>query len=126
MLRIHSGAARDRPEINAKSKHPPILEVVWQQHTENDTKKHNVNNTNKDSTLKTNVASQTSPPKGTQLQKYVDTTEQPPGNQTGNELVPFLDSSKISTNTQNAEQHVVTTLSGDTTASPLTTATPLI
>ena len=53
-------------------------------------------------------------------------TEHPPGNQTGNELVPFLDCSKNSTNTQNAEQHVVTTPNGDTTTSPLTTATPLI
>ena len=56
----------------------------------------------------------------------MDTTENPPENQTGNELVPFLDCSKNSTDTQNAEQHVVTTLSGDTTTSPLTTATPLI
>ena len=53
-------------------------------------------------------------------------TEHPPGNQTGIELVPFLDCSKNSTNTQNADQHVVTTPNGDTTASPLTTATPLI
>ena len=56
----------------------------------------------------------------------MDTTEQPPGNQTGNEVVPFLDCSKNSTNTQNAEQHVVTTPSRDITTSPLTTATPLI
>ena len=56
----------------------------------------------------------------------MDTTERPPGNQTGNEVVPFLDCSKNSTNTQNAEQHVVTTPSRDITTSPLTTATPLI
>ena len=56
----------------------------------------------------------------------MDTTERPPGNQTGNEVVPFLDCSKNSANTQNAEQHVVTTPSRDTTTSPLTTATPLI
>ena len=56
----------------------------------------------------------------------MDTTERPPENQTGNEVVPFLDCSKNSTNTQNAEQHVVTTHSRDTTTSPLTTATPLI
>ena len=55
----------------------------------------------------------------------MDATEHPPGNQTGKELVPFLDCSKNSTNTQNAEQHVVTTTNGDTTTSPLTTATPL-
>ena len=126
MPRLHSGAAGERSETNEKSKLPPILEVVWQQHTENDAKQDNLNNNDKDSTLKTNVASQTSPPKGSYSQNYVDTTEQPPGNQTGNELVPFLDCSKISTNTQNAEQHAVTTHSGDTTTSPLTNASPLI
>ena len=73
------------------------------------------------------MASQTSPPKGTQPQNHVDTTEQSSGNQAGNELVPFLDCSKnSSTNAQNTEQHVVTTPNGDTTTPPLTTATPLI
>ena len=127
MPRLRYGAACDRPETNKIAKLPPIPEVVWQQHTENNTKQDNLNNKNKDSTLKTNVANQTSPPKGTQSQNYVDTTEHPPGNQTGNELVPFLDCSKnSSTNTQNTEQHVVTTPNGDTTTSPLTTATPLV
>ena len=126
MPRLHSGTASDRPELTKKSKLPPILEVFWQQPTENDTKQDNLNNSNKDSTLKTNVASQTSPPKGNQPQSYVDTTERLPGNQTGNEVVPFLDCSKNSTNTQNAEQHVVTTPSRDITTSLLTTATPLI
>ena len=57
----------------------------------------------------------------------MDTTEQSSENQTGNELVPFLDCSKnSSTNTQNTEQHVVTTRNGDTTTPLLTTATPLI
>ena len=56
----------------------------------------------------------------------MDATEHPPGNQTRNDLVPLIDCSKNSTNTQNAEQHVVTTLRGDTTTSRLTTATPLI
>ena len=56
----------------------------------------------------------------------MDTTERPPENQTRNEVVPFLDCSENSTNTQNAEQHVATTHSRDTTTSPLTTATPLI
>ena len=46
--------------------------------------------------------------------------------ETGNEPVPFLDCSKNSTNTQNTEQHVVTTPNGLTTTPPLTTATPLI
>ena len=110
-----------------KSKFPPLPEVVWQQHTENASKQDNLNNTKKDSTLKTNVASQTSPPKGTQPQIHVDTTEHPPGNQTGNEPVPFLACSKnSSTNTENTEQHVVTTPNGSTATPPLTTATPLI
>ena len=55
----------------------------------------------------------------------MDATEHPPKNQTGNELVPFLDCSKNSTKTQEAEQHVVTTPNGDTATSPLATATPL-
>ena len=57
----------------------------------------------------------------------MDATEQSSENQTGNEPVTFLSCSKdSSTDTQNAEQHVVTTPEGDTTTSPLTTATPLI
>ena len=46
---------------------------------------------------------------------------------TGNEPVPFLDCPKnSSTNTQNTQQHVVTTPNGLTTTLPLATATPLI
>ena len=76
--------------------------------------------------METNVAGQTSPPKGTQPQNHVDTTEQSSG-KTGIEPVPFLDCSKnSSTNTQNTEQHVVTTPNELTTTPPLTTATPLI
>ena len=57
----------------------------------------------------------------------MDATEQSSENQTGNEPVSFLSCSKeSSTDTQNAEQHVVTTPDGDTTTSPLTTATSLI
>ena len=68
-----------------------------------------------------------SPPKGIQAQSYVVTTEQPSGNQTGNEPVPFRNySSNCSTNIQETEQHVTTTLIGDTTILPLTTKTPLI
>ena len=56
----------------------------------------------------------------------MDTTEQSSG-KTGNETVPFLDCPKnSSTNTQNTEQHVVTTPNGLTTTPPLTTATSLI
>ena len=91
------------------------------------TKQNTLDNTINDSTLKTNVASQTSSPKGTQPQNYVDATEHPTENQTGNEPVPFLDCSKdSSTNTQNTEQYVATTPNGDTTTPPITTATPLI
>ena len=54
-------------------------------------------------------------------------TEQPPGNQTGNEPVSFLNYSKnSSTNIQNTEQPALIALNGDTTTSPLTTATPLV
>ena len=105
----------------------PIPEVVWQQPTEVVTNQDKLNNTNNESTLLTNVASQTSPPKGTQPQNHVDTTEHPPGNQTGNETVPFLNCFKnSSTDIQNTEQPVVTSLNGDTTTAPLTTETPLI
>ena len=77
MPRLHSGVACDRPETNKISKLPPIPEVVRQQPTEIVTNQDNQNNTNNDSTLKTVVASQSSPPKGTQSQNYVDATEQP-------------------------------------------------
>ena len=53
--------------------------------------------------------------------------EQPSGNQTESEPVPFLNCFKnCPTNIQNSEQHVTTTTIGDTTTPPLTTATPLI
>ena len=125
--RLHSGAACDRSETNSISKLAPIPEVVWQQATEIVANQDNLNNTNKDSTLNTNVASQTSPPKANQSQNHVDATEQPSGNQTGNEPVPFFDCSENSpTNIQNSQQHAVTTPNGDTTTPLLTTATPLI
>ena len=125
--RLHSGAACDRPETNEKPKLPPIPEVVWQQPTETIKDKVNLINTNNDFTPKTTVASQMSPPKGTQPQNYIVTTKHPLGNQTGNERVPFLNCSKNGyTYIQNPEQHVMTTLNGDTTTPPLTTATPLI
>ena len=90
-------------------------------------KQDNLNSINKDSTLKTDVASQTTPLKGTQPQKYVETTEQSSGNQTGNEPVLFLSCSKdSSTDNQNAEQHITTTPDKEMTTPPLTTATPLI
>ena len=126
MLRLHFGPACDRPETNEKSKFLPIPEVVWRQPTENDTNQDELNNITNDSTLKTNVASQTSPPKGTQPLNHVDATEHSSG-KTGNEPVPFLDCPEVSsTNTQNTEQHVVTTPNGFTTTLLLITATPLI
>ena len=127
MPRLHSRAARDNPETNEISKLPPIPEVVWQQPTETITDQDNLNITNNDSTSKTNVASQTSPPKRTQAQNYVVTTEHLPGNQTGNDPLPFFNCSKnCPTDIQNSEQHVMITLNGVTTTPPLTTATPLI
>ena len=126
MPRLRSGPACDRPETNKKSKLPPIPEVVWQQPTENDANQDNLNNITNDSTLKTIVASQTSPRKGTQSQNHVDAREQSSG-KTRNEPVPFIDCpKKSSTNTQNTDQHVVNTLNGLATTPPLTTATPLI
>ena len=90
------------------------------------TNQDNLKYTNNDLTLKTNVASQTSPPKETPPQNHVVAMEHPPGNQTVNAPVSFLNCSKYSsTDIQNTEQHVVTTLNGDTTTPPLTTATPL-
>ena len=100
---------------------------MWQQPTEITTNKDNLNNTNNNSTSKTNVASQTSPPKGTQPQNHVASTERPPGYQNGEKPVPFPNCSKKSaTDIQNTEQHVTTTPNGDSTTPPLTTATPLI
>ena len=74
-----------------------------------------------------NVASQTSPSKGTQPQNYVDTMEQSSGYKTGNEPVSFLSCSKdFSTDNQNAEQHITTTPNKEITTPPLNTTTPLI
>ena len=132
--RLHSGAVCDGPLIIEIPQLPPIPEVVWQQHLETSTSHCNLNNTNIDftihytqETLKMTLASQTSPPKRTQPQNYVVATEDPPGNQTVNEPVPFLNSSKnFPTEIQISEQHVTTTHTGDTTIPPLTTTTPLI
>ena len=57
----------------------------------------------------------------------MDTTEQFSGNTTGNEPVSFPSRSKdSSTDNQNAEQHITTTLNKEITTLPLNTATPLI
>ena len=127
MPRLHSGAACDRPETNEISKLPPNPEAVWQQPTETIADQINLNNSNNDSISKTTVASQTSTLKGTQPQKYAVPTEHPSGKQTGKEQVPLLNCSKnCPTDIHNSEQHVTTTLNGDTITPPPTTATPLI
>ena len=73
------------------------------------------------------VASETSPSRGFQPQNYVTSSEQPPGNQTGNEPVPFLScSTNCFTDIQESEKHTLTTFNGDITISPLTITTPLI
>ena len=111
--RFHFGAACDRPETTQIQKLPPIPEFVWQQPPETTTNHCNLNKTNIESksyytqeTSKITVASQMSPPKGTQSQNYVVAMEHPPGNQTANEPVPFYNCSnnrptdiKIQTNT---------------------------
>ena len=72
------------------------------------------------------VASQVSPPNGSQPQNYVVAAEEPPGNQTANEAVAFLSCSKNRpTDIQNSELHVTITLTGDTTFPYPTTITPL-
>ena len=105
-----------------------------QQPSETSTNQCELIKTNNDSTIyytqeksKTTVASPTLPPKGPQPENYVVTTQHPPGNQTGNEPVPFLNCSKNRPNdVQNSKQHVTTKLIGDTTVLPLTTTTPVI
>ena len=100
MQRLHSGAACDRPETTKTLKLPPIPQAVWQQPPETFTDQYNFDNTTNDSSIqyttktsKITVASQMLPPKGIQSQNYVLATEHPPGNQTGNEPVLFLNCS---------------------------------
>ena len=99
--RLHSGAACDRPEKIEIPKLPPIPEVVSQQPLKTSTNQCDLNKTNTDSAIyctqkasKTTVARQTSPPNEVQPHYYVVQTEQPPGNQTGNAPVPFVNCSK--------------------------------
>ena len=116
----------DRRQMEYQNFHH-FPEIVWQQPTEIITDQDNLNITNKNSILKTNVASETSSPKGTQPQNHVVATEHPSENQTGNEPVSFLNCSKnSSTDIQNTEPHVVTTPNGVITTPLLTTATPLM
>ena len=91
---LQSVDACDRPEIIEMLRLPPIDEDVSQHISETSTNRCNLHNTNNDFISETTVASQTTPPKETQPQNYVVTTEHPPANQTRNEQVPFLDCSK--------------------------------
>ena len=73
------------------------------------------------------AASRTSPPKGIQPKNHVIATEQPPGNQTGNEPVPFLICShSCPTEIQESEKHKLTAFKRDTTLRPLTITTSII
>ena len=73
------------------------------------------------------LASQGSPTKGNQPQKYVSATEKPPGNQTGSEPVPFLScSNNCPSDIQEPEKHTTTTPTGDATIALLTITTLLI
>ena len=128
---LHTVAACDRPQTTEIPKLPPNPEVVWQQPLDKSTNQCTLNNTNEDSTKhytqetsKMTVASQTSPPKGTQPQNYVVASEHPPVNQTGNEPVSFLNHPKnCPTDIQKSEQHVMATIFEGTTIPRLTTTT---
>ena len=75
----------------------------------------------------TTVASQASPPKGIQPQNYVKATEQPLGNQTVNEPVPFLScSNNWPTGIRESEDQTTTAFTGDTNIPPSMITTPLI
>ena len=72
------------------------------------------------------VASQTSPPKGLQLQKTGTVTVQLRGNQTRNGLVTFLNSSSsCQTDIQEKDRYLMTTLHGDNKTPPLTKITDI-
>ena len=74
----------------------------------------------------TNIATQTSPPKGIQPENYVTPTEHHPEYQTGNEPVPFLSfSNSCPTDIQEWDKHTTTTFTGDITITPLTITTSL-
>ena len=110
-----------------------MTRFVWQQATETITDQANLKITinysvkyHSQETAKRTVASQMSSPKQTQPQNYVVSKKHSPGNQTGNETVPFLNYSKnCPTDFQKSEQHMTITLTGDTTNPPIPTTTPL-
>ena len=62
----------------------------------------------------TEITSQTSPPKGMQLQRYASATKHFQENQTGNGLEPFLNRSNSCLNYfQESQEHKMTTLNED-------------
>ena len=75
----------------------------------------------------TEVASQTSPPKGSLPQSSITATEKFQEVQTGNGLVPLLNPSNSCSNSiQESGKHKLTTLNGDNGIPPLTISTPHI
>ena len=121
MLRLHSGAAIDRPETT-QLKLPPIPEVVWQQPQE--THVSNIyeicnNETHKNTHMpeckqSSEVESQTSPIKETSPQVSVSNTEPLLGNQTRSPLVLSInDSKKPSSEIQRYQSDMTTCDSGD-------------
>ena len=131
---LFSGAACGKPETIRTLKLPPIPEVVWKQPLEIFIDQYNLNYIINDSSIQythetseTTLASQTSHTKRIQPQNYVIPMEQPPANQAGNELVPFLNWSKnCLTDNQEPKMHTTTTLTGDATVPLLKITTPLI
>ena len=117
----------------------PIPDVVWQQPPEAPVNYHKLDNKHNDpasnptQTTKehenkriTDVASQTSPTKGFQLQNSGTATEHF-GEKSGNEQVLFLgNSNSCSTDIQVSTEDIMATPGGDSTDSPLTSTTPHI
>ena len=101
------------------------------QHKLNDTLHDSASNTNQmtqdfESKQIIDVASQTSPPKGFQLQSSGTATEQF-REKSGNEQVMFLESSnRCPSNIRDSRKHIMTTLDGESSKSPLTSTTPHI
>ena len=131
---LYPGTACDRRDTTERLKLLPIPKVVWQQPPETITNQCYLSNNKNDSTKyctqetsKTTVTSQSLQLKGIEPQNYLIATDYPPGNQTGNKPVSFVNCSKNNpTDNQKSEQHVKTTLIGDTAIPLLSTTTPLI
>ena len=116
------------------SKFLPISKVVWWQLPETYTNQHKLDKIYNDVAINTtqetqgfkdtqlsDVASQTSPPKGIQPQSSVAA----PGKHTGNEPVPFLHCSNCCpTDVQYSDEHIMTTLNVESSIPTLTKTTP--